>query len=313
MPQYDKKTLNKVARETGFSRDTFEKVLRLKEILTFFNQHNLLSQKLMLKGGTAINLAIFNLPRLSVDIDLDFSENLSKEETQENRKQITDIISRYMTSEGYSLSPDSRLSHSLDSFHFKYQNAAGNQDMIKIEINYSLRSHLFPMEQREILPDIFGEKISVSILSPIEIFAAKTNALIDRHAPRDLYDFNNMVDMGLFGEEQDLFRKSIIFYHTMTAKNISLDFDLSGLKKLTFSKIRSELFPVLNTHEHFDLEVRLSNASDYIRNLMSTMTNDERKYLESFISGKYQPELLFDDPQIIGRIIRHPMALWRCP
>lgn len=31
---------------------------------------------LALKGGTAINLTIFNLPRLSVDIDLDFSENL---------------------------------------------------------------------------------------------------------------------------------------------------------------------------------------------------------------------------------------------
>ena len=59
MPHYDKKTLNKVARETGFSRDTFEKVLRLKEILTFFNQHNLLSQKLMLKGGSAINLLLY--------------------------------------------------------------------------------------------------------------------------------------------------------------------------------------------------------------------------------------------------------------
>ncbi|MDD4591841.1 MAG: nucleotidyl transferase AbiEii/AbiGii toxin family protein [Parabacteroides sp.] len=33
-----------------------------------------------LKGGTAINLLFFNLPRLSVDIDLDFCQNLSREE-----------------------------------------------------------------------------------------------------------------------------------------------------------------------------------------------------------------------------------------
>ena len=49
-----------------------------------------LSSCLALKGGTAINLTIFNLPRLSVDIDLDFSENINRDEMLEKRPIITE-------------------------------------------------------------------------------------------------------------------------------------------------------------------------------------------------------------------------------
>ena len=71
MPDYDKRKLGRQARELGFVRDTLEKVFRLAEILKYMNNDPLLHESLALKGGTAINMTIFNLPRLSVDIDLD--------------------------------------------------------------------------------------------------------------------------------------------------------------------------------------------------------------------------------------------------
>lgn len=71
MPQYNRRELDARAREYGFNRDTFEKVLRLRTILEFLNTHEYMCEHLLLKGGTAINLTVFNLPRLSVDIDLD--------------------------------------------------------------------------------------------------------------------------------------------------------------------------------------------------------------------------------------------------
>lgn len=73
-------------------RDTFEKVLRLSEILDFLNKDPLLKKSLALKGGTAINLTIFDLPRLSVDIDLDYTINENKEEMLENRKIVSEKI-----------------------------------------------------------------------------------------------------------------------------------------------------------------------------------------------------------------------------
>ena len=61
----------------------------------------------------------------------------------ECRTKTTNVIKEYIESEGYLLSDASRFSHSLDAFHYNYQNAGGNRDMIKIEINYSLRAHIF--------------------------------------------------------------------------------------------------------------------------------------------------------------------------
>ena len=79
MIQFDKNTIGRQSKELAFVRDTFEKVCRLADVLKFFENDDVLSNCLALKGGTAINLTIFNLPRLSVDIDLDFSENISRD------------------------------------------------------------------------------------------------------------------------------------------------------------------------------------------------------------------------------------------
>lgn len=78
MPTYNKTEIGQVARQYGFVRDTFEKVLRLKEILKYLNEEEYLREHLLLKGGTAINLTIFELPRLSVDIDMDYTPNDAK-------------------------------------------------------------------------------------------------------------------------------------------------------------------------------------------------------------------------------------------
>ena len=309
MPKFNRTELDKSARNYGFTRDTFEKALRLKEILSYFNTNDELSSHLILKGGTAINFTIFKLPRLSVDIDMDFTPNLSKENTQDLRKRLTDIIQQYMEAEGYFLGNDSRFSHSLDAFHYKYQNAAGNQDMIKIELNYSLRSHIFEPEKRKLLSDAFEEQIDILTLSPMELFAAKTNALLGRSAPRDLYDYNNMIDLGLFADSPDMFRKCIIFYASVTSK--SLDFDTSTIDRLTISKVKSALFPVLATHDYFDLDSRKKQAKEYIQGLMKSMTDSEKDYLSEIKAKSYRPELLFDDPNIIERIKTHPMSIWR--
>lgn len=132
------------------------------------------------------------------------------------------MVENYMTEEGYFLSGSSRYSHSLDSMLFQYQNTGGNRDNIKLEFNYSLRSHIFAPVERRMVTDIFEEKVIVRTLEPIEIFAAKANALMNRAAARDLYDFNNMIYFGLFDEsEYELFRKCIIFYASISADKIN--------------------------------------------------------------------------------------------
>ena len=311
MVQYNKAQLGQVAKELGFVRDTFEKVLRLKEILFFINKEEYIDSHLVLKGGTAINMTIFNLPRLSVDIDMDFIPNLTREEMLEAREKISGLLKDYMAEEGYILSPGSKFRHSLDSFVIQYQNAGGNRDSIKIEINYSLRSHIFEPVKRKIMTDIFDGDMEVKTLEPIEIFAAKTNALLSRAAARDLYDFNNMLYFGLFDEsEYDLFRKCIVFYASISAQEINKTFDASAIDRLTFYIIRRDLFPVLRKKENFDLETRKKEAKEFIGQLMH-LTVEEKEYLDLFEAKEYKPELLFSDDKILRNIEKHPMALWK--
>lgn len=311
MPQFNRRELDARARKYGFNRDTFEKVVRLRMILEFMNAQECMREHLLLKGGTAINLTVFNLPRLSVDIDLDFVPNLTRDETIKERERLTEILKGYMSEQGYFLSDASRFSHSLDAFHYNYVNAAGNRDMIKIEINYSLRTHVFPSEDRVFVTDAFGEPIKVRTVAAMEIFAAKTNALLSRAAARDLYDFCNMTDMRLFSEEEDMFRKCIIFYATISAKEVNKTFDTSAIDSLVFSKIKSDLFPVLAVRDKFDLEGKKQQAKEYIASLMKP-TEAENDYMERFIAKEYKPELLFDDEEIVERLRNHPMALWKC-
>lgn len=311
MPQFNRRELDARARKYGFNRDTFEKVVRLRMILEFMNAQECMREHLLLKGGTAINLTVFNLPRLSVDIDLDFVPNLTRDETIKERERLTEILKGYMSEQGYLLSDASRFSHSLDAFYYNYVNAAGNRDMIKIEINYSLRTHVLRPEDRVFVTDAFGEPIKVKTVAAMEIFAAKTNALLSRATARDLYDFCNMIDMRLFSEEEDKFRKCIIFYATISAKEVNKTFDTSAIDSLVFSKIKSDLFPVLAVRDKFDLEGKKRQAKEYIASLMNP-TDAENDYMARFIAKEYKPELIFVDEEIVERLRNHPMALWKC-
>ena len=314
MPTYSKMEMAELAAKYGFQRDTFEKVLRLKKILERFQQDDLLNKHLLLKGGTAINLTIFSLPRLSVDIDMDYVPNDSRDDMLSEREKISETIKVIMEDEGYQLASNSRFSHSLDAFHYQYQNSGGNRDMIKIELNYSLRAHILEPQYRPILTDAFDGTMELLTVHPLEIFAAKANALLSRAAARDLYDFNNFVNGNLFAEERELFRKAIVFYATISAEMVNRTFDTSAIDSITFTKIRRDLFPVLTRMEardHFDLDQYKAGVKLYLQKLMD-LSDGEKAYMDRFIEGEYRPDLLFDDKAIIARIKNHPMAIWKC-
>jgi hypothetical protein len=62
----------RVASDTGFRADVVEKVLRLHGILGRLDQHEVTRGTWLLKGGTALNLLHLDVPRLSVDIDVNY-------------------------------------------------------------------------------------------------------------------------------------------------------------------------------------------------------------------------------------------------
>jgi predicted nucleotidyltransferase component of viral defense system len=311
MYNYNKQFLEKAAAETGFLRDNLEKVFRLCEVLQFLNEENLFAENLALKGGTAINLTVFDLPRLSVDIDLDFTKTCNRDEMFGLRDKINDELLNYMFAQGYALSPHTKNPHTLDSWVFYFQNSGGNRDNIKVETNYSMRNHILPLVKRRVKIDFLQFDSEVSVLSPLELFGSKINALIARSTPRDLYDVNNMLQNNIFDTtEQALLRKIITFYLVVGADFSKIDFEYNKLKQINYPKIRAALIPLLRKTEKFDFEQAKTEVLSYLSDLM-TFTDNENLFIEHFNKGIYQPELLFDDAEITERIKNHPMAVWK--
>lgn len=311
MLKFSKIELSEKANELNFARDTMEKVLRLVDILGYLNANPLTKDALALKGGTAINLTVFNLPRLSVDIDLDYSTDQTREAMLESRMQITEAIKTYMTTQGYVMSSRSRSRHSLDSFVFDYQNFGGMKDNIKIEINYSLRAHVFPLEQRRIVTSVVPQNTTILSVAPMEIFAGKINALMSRAAARDLYDTYNMIQYELLAESEfDMFRKAVVFYTAISQDEIPSTYNIDRIDSVTMRRIKTELLPVIRKGEFIELVAMKNDVRHFLEGLLM-LTDDEKAFLNAFSEKKYRPELLFGDDDILRRINQHPMVQWK--
>ena len=312
MPEWNKLLLGKQAKELGFVQDTYEKVCRLTDILKFFENDALLGNSLALKGGTAINLTIFNLPRLSVDIDLDYSKNVTRDEMMATRSIINDRIEKFMKANGYLLSPKSKQYHALDSFVYEYTNSGGMKDNIKVEINYMLRCHVLETEQRHFESSWESTGVSVLSVAPIEIFASKIVALINRTAPRDLYDIYNLVKFGLIDEsEEPLLRKCVVFYSAIGSEFPPFEFQFNTIDQVSQKRIKTDLYPVLRNKDKFDLKTAQLQVKSWLESLLK-LEDNEQEFLTAFRNKTYQPELLFESTEIVERIRNHPMALWKC-
>lgn len=308
---FNRNDIDKLATELDFIRDNMEKVVRLCTILEHISSDSTLSQSLALKGGTAINLLVMQVPRLSVDIDLDFTENFDRPAMLRHRKAITERLQSYMFASGYRLMPSSKSPFSVDSWVFQYTNAIGNLDNVKIEINYSMRCHLLPMEYYPIQLLAFSE-VKVRSLALVELYASKIKALLERGAARDLFDVHNMIQNQVIDDSQKpLLRKSVVFYTAVGGnKKPSFPYSLDTIERLQFKQIRATLLPMLKKGTVYDLEAVKQRVCEYLTALLE-LTDSERLFIERFNANEYLPELLFEDETMVERVRSHPMALWK--
>lgn len=228
------------------------------------------------------------------------------------RNQITERISKYIAAAGYHLSEKSKTYHALDSFVYEYQNAGGMKDNLKIEINYMLRCHvLAPMRRMVNLPWL-EQELSVLSVDPLEIYGSKIVALLNRTAPRVLYDTYTMIKYGLFDESQKpMLKKCAMFYSAIGSDNVPERFHFEQITSVSQQRVKTDLIPVLRRGTWFDVQQAHEQVLSYLEKLL-TPDAQELSFWTSFKQREYHPELLFQDMDILARINQHPMALWKC-
>lgn len=157
-----------------------------------------------LKGGTAINLFLRDLPRLSVDIDLDWLPVVAY---QDARTQI-DAALRRIAARIAAAVPSSRVTMGANEGAglIDTLNVSDGRQVVKIEVNPVLRGSVnepVTMSLRSAVQDVFGFA-QITGLSFEDIYAGKLMAAIDRQHPRDLFDV--MILMENEGISDRLFR-----------------------------------------------------------------------------------------------------------
>jgi predicted nucleotidyltransferase component of viral defense system len=140
-----------------------------------------------MKGGTAINLFLQNMPRLSVDIDVVYLplETTRDEALKDIQKELSAIASRIK-----SLGLQTRLIGNRDLGDTKLI-VDNESSQVKIEVNVVFRGTVLPIERQpltQIASDLFGTEIVAPILARDEVYAGKIVAALDRQHPRDLFD-----------------------------------------------------------------------------------------------------------------------------
>ena len=129
MFRYIKSDLERIGKETGFIQNSLEKVLRLMDILDQISKHPFLKKCFALKGGTALNVFYFNLPRLSVDADLNYIKEVEREGMKEDRGEIDRLLPEFF-SEEYNVTL-SKKEYALSQFELRYDTVSMGRDLIK--------------------------------------------------------------------------------------------------------------------------------------------------------------------------------------
>ena len=185
-------TLQRLAAETGYRLDTLEKVLRLLELLDEIAQDPLLSQRLALKGGTALNVFYLDLDRLSVDIDLNYVGALDLAAMERERLEVDAAIDRLFASQGYGVRRRP-TGHAGGKWLARYTSVLGGNASLELDLNYMARQPLFGAVRMESCTLGRAGTGRVLVLDLHEIVAGKIVALFDRGAARDLFDVRRIL------------------------------------------------------------------------------------------------------------------------
>jgi len=94
-----------MAKAHNYKPENLEKVLRLLSTLEQFIAVPYLRDRLVLKGGTALNLFYFEtIPRLSVDIDLNYVGQINRIEMLKERDILSNAIQQVLLQNRFELS-----------------------------------------------------------------------------------------------------------------------------------------------------------------------------------------------------------------
>ena len=236
-----------------------------------------------LKGGTAINLFVRDLPRLSVDIDLTFLPLVDRVAAltaiHNGLERVEGLIKRQIPGTTVHAS---RRTDAPKLF------VDGRAARVTVEPNVTLRGSVFPPREARTAPAVeaeFEQSVSTRVLSLADLYGGKLLAALDRQHPRDLFDVKVLLEAEGLSDE---IRTAFVVYLASHSRPIAelLDPKLKPLEKLFESQLAGMIRSPVTCRE---LE---ATREQLIRRVQRDLSPSERAFLVSLKRGEPQWELI---------------------
>jgi predicted nucleotidyltransferase component of viral defense system len=244
----------------------------------------LIGDTFALKGGTAINLFVRDMPRLSVDLDLVLPDHTLPREPA--LKRINDAIHQSAA----------RLKKQGFRTHAPTSADAGatkllvrqNGIEVKIEVNFVMRGTVHPVRMASLTQrarDTLEADLEIPVASIEDVYGGKLVAAMDRQHPRDLFDVMQLFEDG--GITADIRRAFVVYLASHNRPTHEVLFP-------SLRDVRQEFEQnfVGMTTEPVELESLLAARERMLRELQQGLTTEERRFLLSLVAAKPEWSLL---------------------
>jgi predicted nucleotidyltransferase component of viral defense system len=301
------------AASTGFQPEPFEKAVRLLETLETLVSHPFLKGRIALKGGTALNLFVFDMPRLSIDIDLNYIGAADRQTMLADKPKVDQAVHAVCGRLGLQIK---RIptEHAGGKWRLSWTSVTGRPGTLELDLNFLLRTTLWPVELKDSQPLGSFRVLNIPVLDIHELSAGKLAALFGRAAGRDLFDTRRLLSQ----PELDMQRLRIGFVvyggaNRRDWRGIALEdieADPVELERQLFPMLRGDLVPARES---------LCQWSDSLvadcRRLLAPLlplTPAETEFLTLLNdNGIIAPHLLTGDPVLQQIILTHPALNWK--
>lgn len=237
-----------------------------------------------LKGGTAINLFVRNMPRLSVDLDLVFVDH------RPGRDEALARINEAIRNSVDRLKKRGFQTHAATAADAGETKLFVRRDKleVKVEVNFVLRGTVHPIRSKSLTPkakETLLADLELPVVSLEDLYGGKLVAALDRQHPRDLFD---VMELFLHGGITPEIRRSFVVYlashnrpiHEVLFPNLR---DISGEYENTFKGMTTE--PVA-------LKALVSARERMIAELKAGLDAAEREFLLSLARNEPNWDLL---------------------
>lgn len=256
-----------------------EQVETLIDIIPLISSND----KFAIKGGTAINLFFFDMPRLSVDIDLCYLPLVPRDEALKDISQfIKDLADKLNTLGFKTREKPSTVGYESTIF------IQAKTIEVKVEINLVVRGGVYKPVLRSLAPSaqrLFKRDVDMLCLDPNDLFAGKICAALDRQHPRDFFDLYMYFQQFSYTRE---------LHHALIIYLLSSKRPISELIKPNFLNIK----PIYKTQFEGMTSLEMDCATlektrlQVFDLVISSFTDQEKEFLVSFKSGEPKWDLL---------------------